>query len=120
MPALADFKRPIGTPPSAYGQMLPLVQSTMTGKSRLFREMGIASGQLEDGGEASLITLTMRVGDERAFPPGDDRLRAVLAGERAVGLGVAVVHFLETITKSLRDLDPRYHTEWLRNFAQAQ
>lgn len=99
-----------------YGQIVPLVQSTGTGKSRLLQELAACSVEV-DGSPRRIVTLTMRLGDERSFPPPDTYLRDIFVAKDGLATSDIVSIFLHAVSDALTDLSMTERDNWLRNFA---
>ncbi|CAO1621634.1 unnamed protein product [Sympodiomycopsis kandeliae] len=95
---------------SVYGRIVPMVQSRGSGKSRLLQELSWFELQ-----EMMVVTVTIRLGTYRSFPPADTQaLQFTLDEEEPDALVHLVAAFCESISLQLDALGPAEIQEWIR------
>ncbi|CAO1621666.1 unnamed protein product [Sympodiomycopsis kandeliae] len=101
---------------SVYGAVIPIVQSTGSGKSRLLQEMAYRPPAVADASHPTVATVTLRLGTARTFPPPDPLFVQNILDKADDGdVTRVIVAFLLAIQTELKDgKEPKECQDWLR------
>ncbi|CAO1637406.1 unnamed protein product [Sympodiomycopsis kandeliae] len=105
-------------PPGVYGRILPVVQSSGAGKTRLLHEMCVYEPQ----SDASVIfyTIVIRLGDAGSFPAADQWFLSSISDGSSDSISTTLLKFLLTVDIELAELDTAKRAQFVMDFTQAE